>query len=86
MDNSPALTGERRKAMDADVGFTRDLGQPGKLTRPVLEITVRSVTMASLIFPPRSAPGNPAGTGDPGARLGDGLKYADGRFLIPPIA
>jgi hypothetical protein len=37
MDDSPALTGERRKAMDADVGFTGDLGQPGKLTWLVLE-------------------------------------------------
>jgi hypothetical protein len=37
MHDPPALTGERRKAMDTDVGFANDLGQPGKLTRSVLE-------------------------------------------------
>jgi len=37
MDHSPALTGERRQAADADAGFARDFSQPGKLSRPVFE-------------------------------------------------
>jgi hypothetical protein len=37
VDNTPALTGEGRKATDTDTGFARDLPQPGQFSRPVLK-------------------------------------------------
>src|SRR5712691_5713853 len=37
MDDTPALTGEGRKATDTDARFASNLPQPGQLTRPVLE-------------------------------------------------
>ena len=37
VDDTPALTGERRQTADADADFARDLSQPGKLSRPVFE-------------------------------------------------
>jgi len=37
VDDTPALTGERRKTANTDAGFARDLSQPGKLSRPVFE-------------------------------------------------
>ena len=37
VDDTPALTGERRKPANADAGFASDLSQPGQLSRPVFE-------------------------------------------------
>jgi len=37
VDDTPSLTGERRKTADADADFARDLSQPGKLSRPVFK-------------------------------------------------
>jgi hypothetical protein len=37
VDNTPAFTGERRKAANTGTDFASDLSQPGKLSRPVFK-------------------------------------------------
>src|SRR6266516_7052756 len=79
MDDTPALTGERRKAMDTDVGFTSNLGQPGKLTGPVLENHCQVGRHRILDLLTAVSAGQSGLHRDPTRRTaGDGLECADG--------
>jgi hypothetical protein len=57
VDNTPAISGEGRKATDTDTGFASDLPQPGQFSGLVLKNHCQVRRHRVLIFPPRRAPG-----------------------------
>ena len=62
VDDTPALTGERRKTANTDPDFASDLPQPGKLSRPVFKnhSQVRGHRIFDTATSP--APGGPGGS------------------------